>query len=38
MFAKSKPYSEMIELVRGLKSKYGLKLTDPPARNWFRSD
>ena len=26
MFAQSKPYSQMIELVRGLKSKYGLKL------------
>ena len=26
MFAQSKPYAEMIELVRGLKSKYGLKI------------
>jgi len=26
MFAQSKPYPEMMELARGLKSKYGLKL------------
>ena len=26
MFAQSKPYSEMIELVRKLKAKYGLKI------------
>jgi putative hydrolase of the HAD superfamily len=26
MFAQSKPYPEMIELVRGLKARYGLKI------------
>jgi putative hydrolase of the HAD superfamily len=26
MFAQSKPYTEMIELVRNLKAKYGLKI------------
>jgi len=26
MFAQSKPYSEMIELIRKLKAKYGLKI------------
>jgi len=27
MYAQSKPYPEMIELVRGLKERYGLKIT-----------